>query len=584
MSDKGITIKVCMGGGGIAAGGAGVLEAFGAELRARGIDASLGANCLMHKVGCRGLCSRDVIVDVVTGGEKSTYQFIKPEMVPEIVEGHIVNGTPVSKWLVGDDYRGFNEKQTRVVFSDCGSIDPDDIKAYIGVGGYEALKDALMMSPAKVIETIKDSGLRGRGGAGFPAGQKWEICRAAPGGEKYIICNADEGGPLLEGNPHAVVEGMAVGGYAIGASMGYVYIRADAALAVERLGGALRQARKRSFLGKDVLGSGFDFDIEIKLGAGAFICGEETALIASIEGLRGMPSAKPPYPAQRGLWGMPTVVNNVETLSNVPHIIKKGAGWFSSIGTESSSGTKVFALTGKVKNQGFIEVALGMTLREIIYDIGGGIEGGKALKAVHVGGYSGGCIPAGMIETKVDYESLAMAGSIVGSGVMIVFDEDDCMVNSAKTDMQFNQSESCGKCVPCRIGTKRMFEILERLTQGEGTPRDMELLLSLSGDIKAASLCGHGQTAPNPVLSTIKHFRQEYEAHLEGRCPAKVCRRLLTFHVIEEFCKGCGACMRACPAGAVSGQKKKLHSIDQEVCIKCGACFDVCKFKAVGKQ
>ncbi len=590
--NKNITIQVCMGTGGIAAGGSEVLAAFESLMREKNIPAEFKKECSMHKVGCRGLCARDVLVDVIADNRRTIYQYIKPEMVERIVDEHIVGGNPVSEWRVDEDYHKFHEKQVKVVLSDCGNIDPEDINAYMAVDGYKAVEKVFVsMSPEEVIDTMKKSGLRGRGGAGFPTGVKWEACRKAEAGQKYIICNADEGDPgafmdraVIEGNPHAVIEGMVVGAYAIGASKGYVYIRAEYPLAVERLKKAIKDARERGFIGKNILNKAFDFDIKIKLGAGAFVCGEETALIASIEGQRGMPRAKPPFPVHHGLWGKPTVINNVETLANIPYIIKKGHEWFSSYGTEKSKGTKVFALTGKIKNSGLIEVPMGITLKEIIYDIGGGIESGKALKAVQTGGPSGGCITTDMLDITMDYESLAKVGSIVGSGGMIVLDEDDCMVNVAKYFLQFTQSESCGKCVPCRIGTKRLLEIMDRITKGAGRQGDIELLEKLSNDIKAASLCGLGQTAPNPVLSTIKYFREEYEAHLQGKCPAKACSELLTYHIIEEFCKGCGACLRACPAGAITGEKKKPHKIAPEICIKCGACFDVCKFKAVGKE
>jgi NADH:ubiquinone oxidoreductase subunit F (NADH-binding)/NAD-dependent dihydropyrimidine dehydrogenase PreA subunit len=447
------------------------------------------------------------------------------------------------------------------------------------------------MTPEDTIGVIKTSGLRGRGGAGFPTGVKWEMARKESGKVKYIICNADEGDPgafmdrsVVEGNPHAVLEGMIIGAFAIGAGSGYVYIRAEYPLAVDRLRLALKQARERGFLGKNILGTGLDFDIKVKLGAGAFVCGEETALIASIEGKRGQPRAKPPFPVQKGLWGKPTVINNVETLANVPYIIRKGAEWFAGMGTEKSKGTKVFALTGKINNSGLIEVPMGIPLKEIIFDIGGGIEGGRKLKAVQTGGPSGGCIPASMIDTAVDYESLARMGSIVGSGGMVVLDETDCMVNVAKYFLQFTQAESCGKCVPCRVGTKRLLEILTRITEGRGKEGDMELLETLSNDVRTTSLCGLGQTAPNPVLSTLKYYRDEYEAHIfEKRCPAGVCKDLLSYSILEEFCKGCTACTRVCPAGAIIGEKKKPHKIIQDVCIKCGACFETCKFKAIKK-
>jgi len=587
-----LTIKVCMGTGGIAAGGAEVMDTFKKHLGSKGIKAEIKKNCTMHRVGCRGLCARDVLVDIIVKDVKTTYQFIRPDMVERIVDEHILNGYPVEEWTVSEDYHSFHSKQVKVVLSDCGSVDPEEIESYINVKGYEALKEVVTkMSPAETIDIIKKSGLRGRGGAGFPTATKWEICRKENSKQKYLICNADEGDPgafmdrsVIEGNPHAVVEGMTIGAYAIGADKGYVYIRAEYPLAVERLKNALKQARQNKLLGKNILGTKFNFDIKIKLGAGAFVCGEETALIASIEGQRGMPRAKPPFPVFKGLWAKPTVINNVETLANVPYIIRKGADWYASFGTEKSKGTKVFALTGKIKNSGLIEVPMGIPLREIIYDIGGGIEHNKAFKAVQTGGPSGGCVPASLLDIKVDFESLASVGSIVGSGGMVVLDESDCMVNIAKFFLQFTQSESCGKCVPCRIGTKRLLEILERITSGQGREGDIQLLEDLASDVKATSLCGLGQTAPNPILSTIRYFRDEYEAHImKKKCPAGVCKDLLSYLVLTEFCKGCGACKRVCPAGAISGEKKQPHKIDPDVCVKCGACFEACKFKAIGK-
>ncbi|MEK7683583.1 MAG: NuoF family protein, partial [Nitrospirota bacterium] len=465
-----------MGTGGIAAGGSEVMDAFRTELDASGIEATVEKNCLTHKVGCRGLCAKDVLVDVIVKGQKTTYQYVKPEMISRIVKEHIIENNPVTDWVVGDDYHNFHKKQLKVVLSDCGSIDPEDIDAYIAGKGYEAARKVLTSSaPEDVIGIIKASGLRGRGGAGFPTGVKWEAAMKQASRQKYMICNADEGDPgafmdrsLIEGNPHAVIEGMIIGAYSIGADKGYIYIRAEYPLAVERLRKALSDARTRGFLGKDILGTKFSFDIKVKLGAGAFVCGEETALIASIEGQRGMPRAKPPFPVYSGLWGKPTVINNVETLANIPYIIRNGAEWFSSFGTEKSKGTKVFALTGKIKNSGLIEVPMGIPLREIIYDIGGGIEGDRALKAVQTGGPSGGCIPAEMLDTPVDFESLVKVGTFMGSGGMVVLDEDNCMVNMAQYFLQFTQSESCGKCVPCRIGTKRLLEILDRITKGKG--------------------------------------------------------------------------------------------------------------------
>lgn len=588
-----ISVRVCLGPAGIAAGGRAVLDEFQKILAEKKIPADAGNRCAGHQVGCMGLCAKDVLVDLVINGKKSSYEFVKPEMVRKIVEQHIVAGEPVKEWLADVHLEKFLGKQFKVVLSDCGVIDPEDINAYISRGGYAACENILRSSdPDKLIHEIKLSGLRGRGGAGFPTGLKWEIARKSEGSTKYIICNADEGDPgafmdraIIEGNPHSVIEGMITGAYAISATKGYVYIRAEYPLAVERIRLAVSQARDKGYLGKDIFNSGFDFDIEIKLGAGAFVCGEETALIASIEGQRGMPRAKPPFPVHKGLWGKPTVINNAETLANIPYIIRSGASWFASLGTEESKGTKVFALTGKINNSGLIEVPMGITLREIIYDIGGGLEPGKHLKAVQTGGPSGGCIPAEMLDINVDYESLAKAGCIVGSGGMIVLDNDDCMVNIAKYFLNFTQSESCGKCVPCRIGTKRMLEMLERITAGDGEPGDIEKLEQLSADIKAGSLCGLGQTAPNPVLSTIKNFRHEYEAHIyDKKCPAGVCNRLLTFEIIADRCKGCQACAKACPSKAITGEKKKTHAIDQKLCIKCGACFDVCKFRSVTKS
>lgn len=590
---KKVTVRVCVGTGGIAAGGKEVIEAFKKTINEFCVDLDIDFTCHYQKVGCRGFCAKDVLVDVVDGDKIVTYQSIKPEMVKRIVVDHIIGGKPVEEWLVDESYYNFHEKQVKILLKDCGTIDPEDIQAYINVGGYSGIKKVLSeMTPEAVIEEIKASGLRGRGGAGFPTGLKWEAARRQPGSIKYIICNADEGDPgafmdrsIIEGNPHSVIEGMLIAGYAVGSNQGYVYIRAEYPLAVARLNLAISQAREIGYLGKKIMGYDFDFDIKVKLGAGAFVCGEETALIASIEGQRGMPRAKPPFPVQSGLWGRPTVINNVETLSNIPYIIRNGAAWYSSIGTDKSKGTKVFALTGKVKNTGLIEVPMGIRLGEIIYDIGGGIIGDKRLKAVQTGGPSGGCIPASLLDTPVDFESLAKVGSIIGSGGMVVLDETDCMVNIAKFFLEFTQAESCGKCVPCRIGTKRLLEILDRITKGQGKEGDIELLERLSNDVKLASLCGLGQTAPNPVLSTLKYFRDEYEAHIrDKKCPAKVCKDLLTFYIIEEFCKGCGACLRACPAGAITGEKKKPHRINTDLCIKCGACFDVCKFAAVEKE
>jgi NADH:ubiquinone oxidoreductase subunit F (NADH-binding)/(2Fe-2S) ferredoxin/Pyruvate/2-oxoacid:ferredoxin oxidoreductase delta subunit len=591
MSD--ISIRVCMGPGGIASGGGEVLLAFETLLKQSNLSAEIKDRCSTHKVGCLGMCSMDVLVDLFIDGNKTTYQKVNAGMVQRIVDEHIILGAPIAEWITDEEYDNFYSKQIKVVLSDCGVVDPESLASYVANGGYKATDKVLKtMSPVEVTDVMTKSGLRGRGGAGFPTGVKWETCRKVPSSQKYIICNADEGDPgafmdraVLEGNPHAVIEGMLIGAYAIGADKGYVYVRAEYPLAVERLSQAIKEATAKGFLGKNIMNTGFNFSIKLKLGAGAFVCGEETALIASIEGQRGMPRPKPPFPVFSGLWGKPTVINNVETLANIAYIITKGAEWYASYGTEKSKGTKVFALTGKVKNTGLIEVPMGITLREIIYDIGGGIEGGKALKAVQTGGPSGGCIPASMLDINVDYESLAKVGSIVGSGGMIVLDEDNCMVNIAKYFLAFTQLESCGKCVPCRIGTKRLLEILERITKGQGREGDIELLERLSKDIKSASLCGLGQTAPNPVLSTLNYFRDEYEAHIrDKKCPAKVCKDLLTYSILEAVCTGCGACKRVCPSAAISGDKKKPHKLNTDLCVRCGACFDVCKFKSVTKE
>ncbi len=589
-----ITVKVCMGTGGIAAGGAQVMEAFRQELATVGLEhANIEERCGLHKVGCRGFCAKDVLVDINVDGQISTYQHIEAKMVKRLVQEHILDNKPVQEWLVGSDYHTFHDNQEKIILHDLGRIDPESIDEYLEAGGYQAVAEVVQhMTPAEVVTAIKDSGLRGRGGAGFLTGLKWGFCAANDEEQKYIICNADEGDPgafmdrsIVEGNPHAVIEGMIIGAYAIGASLGYVYIRAEYPLAVDRLRIALQQAKEKGFLGDTVCGTPFSFELKVKLGAGAFVCGEETALIASIEGERGMPRAKPPFPANKGLWGKPTIINNVETLANVPAIMKKGVDWFKSHGTETSKGTKVIALTGKIRNTGLIEIPMGTPLKKIIYDIGGGIEGDRLFKAVQTGGPSGGCIPQQYIDLPVDYEGLRSVGSMMGSGGMVVLDETDCMVNIAKFFLQFTTEESCGKCVPCRVGTKRLLEILTRITEGKGEDGDIEKLQTLAEDIRDSSLCGLGMSAPNPVLSTLKYFRHEYEAHIyEKRCPAKVCNALLTFFIRPHLCIGCGACARACAAGAITGEKKQPHVIDQDLCVKCGACYDSCKFNAVSKE
>jgi len=589
-----VVINVCMGTGGIAAGGDMVMKEFAKEVEEAGLqNVTVKENCRLHKVGCRGFCARDVLVDINVGEQVSTYQYIQPDMVKRLVKEHVIDGRPVAEWLVGEDYHVFHDNQTKRVLADLGKIDPESIEEYLAVDGYKAAEKALTtMKSDEVIQVVKDSGLRGRGGGGFPTGLKWSFCVANKADQRYIICNADEGDPgafmdrsVVEGNPHAVIEGMIIGAYAIGASVGYVYIRAEYPLAVDRLRIALKAAEAQGYLGKNLFGTDFSLKIKVKLGAGAFVCGEETALIASIEGERGMPRAKPPFPANKGLWGKPTIINNVETFANIPQIITKGAAWYASVGSGKSKGTKVIALTGKIRNTGLIEIPMGMPLKDIIFKIGGGIEGDRLFKAVQTGGPSGGCIPQQHIDLPVDYEGLASVGSMMGSGGMVVLDETDCMVNISKFFLEFTQSESCGKCVPCRIGTKRLLEILTRITEGNGKEGDIELLQELAEDVRDSSLCGLGMSAPNPVLSTIRYFRHEYEAHIKNKkCPAKVCNKLLTFFIREDMCVGCGMCARACSVGAITGEKKQPHKIDNSLCIKCGSCFDACKFSAVLKE
>ena len=586
--EKEYVIRVCMGTGGVTAGGEKVIDAFRSHLASVGLTVPVD-ECI-KKVGCRGFCARDVLVDVQSTKGIHTYQFVNPDMVSRIVAEHLVRGKPVKEWLVEPDYHTFHERQKKIVLKHCGRIDPENIEEYIALKGYDGAEKVLTgMSPLEVIDEIRASKLRGRGGAGFSTGIKWNLCHMSKGVPKYLICNADEGDPgafmdraIIEGNPHSVLEGMIIGGYAIGANQGYIYIRAEYPLAIHRLAIAIRQAEEKGLLGGDIFGSGFAFDIKIKKGAGAFICGEETALIASIEGKRGIPRARPPFPVNKGLWGKPTTINNVETFANVPPIIRKGSSWFAAIGTEKSGGTKAFSLTGKVKNTGLIEVPIGITLREIVYEIGGGPPKNRKLKAVQTGGPSGGCIPADCIDTPVDYGSLVRLGSMMGSGGMVVMDDTTCMVDMAKFFLTFTQAESCGKCVPCRIGTKRMLEILTRITEGKGKASDIDQLEELGQDIKDASLCGLGMSAPNPVLSTIRYFRKEYEAHIiEGRCPAAVCEALRQYMVIDDVCKKCGKCKRVCPSGAIEWKPKETAYISREKCIKCGACFDACPFRSI---
>ena len=553
------------------------------------------------KTGCFGLCAEGPIVMIYP--DHIMYTLVQPEDVNEIFDSHVKNGKPVKRLLAGDketekienalENVDFFSRQMRIALRNCGTINPEEIDEYIARGGYLALEKVLTeMEPEDVIDTIKDSQLRGRGGGGFPTGVKWSFAAAQQVAQKYVCCNADEGDPgafmdrsVLEGDPHSVIEAMAIAGYAIGANQGYVYVRAEYPIAVERLSIAIKQAEEYGLLGKDIFGKGFDFDLEIRLGAGAFVCGEETALMTSVEGHRGEPRPRPPFPAVKGLFGKPTILNNVETYANIPVIILKGAEWFSHIGTEKSKGTKVFAVGGKINNTGLVEIPMGTTLREIIYDIGGGIPNGKKFKAAQTGGPSGGCIPASELDTPIDYDSLIALGSMMGSGGLIVMDEDTCMVDLAKFFLEFTVDESCGKCPPCRIGTKRMLEIVTRITEGKGQPEDLEKLEILARNIKASALCGLGQTAPNPVLSTMKYFRDEYMAHVvEKKCPAGVCKSMLKFIIVDDTCKHCGICKKNCPTGAISGDKNTPFVIDQDKCVKCGVCMEKCPFKSILKN
>ena len=590
-------VLVCGGTGCTSSGSQQIMETLKEEIKKAGLEKEVS----VVQTGCHGLCALGPIMIVYP--DASFYSMVKVEDIPEIVQEHLLKGRVVTRLLYQETVTpagikalidtDFYKKQHRIALRNCGIINPEVIEEYIGTGGYAALGKVLTeMTPDDVIQCLLDSGLRGRGGGGFPTGLKWKLAKQNDADQKYVCCNADEGDPgafmdrsVLEGDPHAVLEAMAIAGYAIGANQGYIYVRAEYPIAVERLKIAINQAREMELLGKDIFGSGFDFDIDLRLGAGAFVCGEETALMTSIEGNRGEPRPRPPFPAQKGLFGKPTILNNVETYANIPQIILNGPEWFASMGTEKSKGTKVFALGGKIHNTGLVEIPMGTTLREVIEEIGGGIPNGKKFKAAQTGGPSGGCIPAERFDIPIDYDNLISIGSMMGSGGLIVMDETDCMVDIAKFFLEFTVEESCGKCTPCRIGTKRMLEILTKITKGTATMEDLDKLEELCYYVKENSACGLGQTAPNPVLSTLRYFRDEYEAHIkEKRCPAGVCKALLSYHIDADKCKGCTLCARNCPVGAIIGSVKNPHIIDTDKCVKCGACMEKCKFGAIYKQ
>ncbi len=591
-------IVVGLGTCGIAAGGNKVMEAIKGEVASRELDVDVDFT------SCIGMCYAEPAVEISLPGAASVvYGGIYPDKVSQLIESHIVGKTPVvdlaAIQITGDaapyegiavmDKSGYYEKQVRSVTSRLGRTNPESIDDYIATGGYAGLEKALTMARLEIIDEVKKSGLRGRGGGGFPTGNKWQFVHDAVGDKKYIVCNADEGDPgafmdrsVLEGDPHAILEGMMIAGYAIGANEGVIYCRAEYPLAIRRLNLAIEVAEQMGLLGDNILGSGFNFKIRIKAGAGAFVCGEETALLNSIEGQRGMPRVRPPFPAHKGLWQKPTCLNNVETFANIPFIIRNGGDWYASMGTEKSKGSKVFCLTGKINHTGLCEVPMGITLREIVFDIAGGILGGKKFKAVQSGGPSGGCLPTEQLDLPIDYDSLIGAGAMMGSGGLVVMDESTCMVDVAKFFLSFTQLESCGKCTPCREGTKRLLEILERICEGEGVPEDIATLERLAKVIKSSALCALGQTAPNPVLTTLRYFRDEYEAHInDKRCPAGGCQALLTYAVVADKCVGCGVCIKACPVNAITGEKKKAHVIDPKACVKCGACVPKCKFDAI---